>query len=320
MDEEPQENAHDVSKTLAEMSVEATAALEKFHSLGLKINGSSRVPHYVRTLKQFSGMDSRAISKKGATALVGMTMMEVADFIEIAALPERYLATQCVIDRLQIALHGKVFRHEYGARDHDPNRDATFELSTAAYLHRNGVLGSPPTDLADVEFRDGGCVLPIECKRLTSPKRLTDNIRYAREQLQTRVRNGAAAGIVAIDLTRALNPDATIFYYPSVESLRAGCGKKMHTFIGENLLDIQTQSSRYEEVLGVAFRLTIPGYTSTAANARRFIEWSFVQTREDDIGQELFRMCIEKFGSQIPLMEVKREPTHLPYIIGQLIG
>ena len=187
--------AHDgITQTVAEISDSALRAKEKFERLGLKLK-NSRFLTYLETLKQFAGADSTDISKAGATEKVGRTLLEVADFVEIAQLDDDFLSDVTIKQKLQNALYGRAFRVDYASDEHDPHRDDALELCAASYLARFKVLGPPPKDKSDVIYQDGAQSVPIECKRIARPQALKGALRQAKRQLRERRKTGRKARV-----------------------------------------------------------------------------------------------------------------------------
>src|SRR5687768_16526120 len=81
----------------------------------------------------------------------------------------------------------------------DPARNYAFEFSTAATAARHGrLIGFQSGDL-----EVGPPPVPIECKRVSSLKRLGSNLAGARAQLVS----GGRAGIIAIDISTPIRQE-----------------------------------------------------------------------------------------------------------------
>ena len=288
----------DVTRTVAEIAEQAAHASEIFRQCDA-LGSGSRLQHYVQILREYSNVDSKDIARRGATRLVSDVMLETADLIEIATLPIDYLKNQKVLERLKCALEGRLLRRHHLPRQTDQAREATFELCTAAYLQRSKILGPPPTDSADVTLQLGDALIPVECKRPTSLRGLKDNLRSAKKQIRRRAGasgRGASFGFVVVDLSRALNVNTTQFHYSSREHMLEAASRRFHEAIEANLERIQHRDVETQELLGAAIRLILPGYAGSSANARRYIEWTFVPLRYDSVSKELFKLCVEPFG------------------------
>lgn len=133
---------------------------------------------------------------------------EIFDFIEISELGADVVKGRR--DKLAAVVKGSTFYDEVAVGENDQGRDTTFELLTAVGMQRAGAVPRLE-EPADVRADFGDFVALIECKR---PKTVGGYVRLmldATRQFSKHRKNGHdAAGVVAADLTRLVNPDLHI--------------------------------------------------------------------------------------------------------------
>lgn len=147
---------------------------------------------------------------------------EIFDLIEISQLRDDVIKGYRA--KLAAVVKGSTFYDEVAVGENDQGRDATFELLTASGMQRAGATPrlEQPTDVR-ADF--GDLLALIECKR---PKTVAGYVRLmldASRQFSVHRKNGHdAAGVVAVDLTRLINPNLHILPAAS----RAGAMDALH--------------------------------------------------------------------------------------------
>ena len=296
-------------------------ALEKI-GLVVPLDRNSRFHAYRRIIARNVGLDSKETGKRDDTERLFNSLIEAHDVLEIASLPLLYLSAPGITKRLRVAVNGRPFRANYGYHDHDPNRNAAFELCAAAYLNSHGMLADPPLGGADVMLLDGALVRPVECKRIASIKKIGDNIHKANKQLTARVSAGNPPGIIMADVSRVLNPSLRPLRSSSADGLSEHAGSQF-TY----LMDTYVESMRKPEnvspaSLGILVRYVEGGFAGSNASIRRYKEWGIAQLHKDDSTEAaMFMDIVRRLGDERIVARVQIAPkNYLAKFIHKEVG
>jgi hypothetical protein len=142
-------------------------------------------------------------------------------------------------------------------------RNITFELHLGAALRRAGAtvaLGQR----ADLCIDHGGAHVYVECKRPFSEHGIRRNIKRARTQLQQRFSSDphpVTLGLVAISVSKALNPGSNMFLVDNPESLLSLTDdvQRLHRLYGsdyDRLVDLR--------LIGVLYHVFTPALVKTS--------------------------------------------------------
>jgi len=120
------------------------------------------------------------------------------------------IAASGLINRLGTAVKGPLSYTAETERSNHP-RNAAFELIVAARLSEAGfALGTSTSSRADLWFPLEARPIFVECKRPRAQRSVLPNLREAFSQIRKRCdesRRPRARGIVALDVTRIVNPE-----------------------------------------------------------------------------------------------------------------
>jgi hypothetical protein len=168
------------------------------------------------------------------------------------------LNTPGLRDRLERVLSGTRKLEEETPATGGP-RNLLFELVMAATLKRTG-FHVHLNRIEDVFFELAGTPCFVECKRVYSQRKLGERIGQAAGQIRTRCddsRNSRATGIVAVDVSRLLNPGTHLFDCETRDALSV---ETEHLLEAYRALHISTLQSVQERcVLGVYVYARLPG-------------------------------------------------------------
>ncbi len=199
--------------SLDERAAAFEVSLGTLTGAGVRFVARSRIDAYLRTLRDQATTPNPDAGLRGAAAIQLLNAIGELDELGFAA---AQLSELVAIDE---AWRGK-FSHAFtGAvrsfAQHDPARDAQFELLAAANCRAAG--GRPRHEEPDILVDVGIKTLAIAAKRIRSIKRLEEHVRKARSQIL----GTAHGGLIALDLTRAFRLDSTVFLATSLEQLNA---------------------------------------------------------------------------------------------------
>ena len=138
-------------------------------------------------------------------------------------------------------------------------RNYLFELVMASTLKAAGFEVRLDGD-EDVYFETSGVPCFMECKRVFSQRKLGERIGKAANQIRERCKNAQdsrARGIVAVDVSRLINPGTHLFDCATLDGLSLEAERKIESFRVENQSTLQ--AVREGCVLGVYVYLRLPG-------------------------------------------------------------
>jgi hypothetical protein len=161
-------------------------------------------------------------------------------------------------DRLKRVLNGPEILADETAVSGGP-RNYLFELVMASTLKAAGFEVRLDGD-EDVYFEISGVPCFMECKRVLSKRKLGERIGFAANQVQKRCDNAqdsGARGIVAIDVSRLINPGTHLFDCATLGDLSSAAERKLESFRVENQSTLQAVHERC--VLGVYVYSRLPG-------------------------------------------------------------
>ncbi len=194
-----------------------SSALKWMDQIGVRL-GPGRTSHYERVVKHWTQAYRTASAEEGKQVFPGfvISMFEIHDFVNVYEAfkdidPSKLAG---IIAKLQKAVNGPI-----NAYDETPEstaaRNFLFEAVVAARLHRpargaTAILDAP----SDTGVRFSGHKMWIECKRVTTENKIEANVKKASSQLEGLLRKQLGSGhrgVVAIDVSKALNPGDQIY-------------------------------------------------------------------------------------------------------------
>lgn len=216
------------------------SAIDWIEALGVQV-GSGRTTHYRKVIEYWREAykyASEEEAKKSFPDFVS-SVFELTDFIDIyeAFKNESHENLAGIRGKLIKGVNGPVNSVDEAPKSSDA-RNFVFEALMAARAHRPN---SGVTAILDAESDTGVSLankkLWIECKRITSNKKIESNIRDATNQLEKRLKKKTGVGhrgIVAIDATKLLNPKDQLYVQSNDQMLLRSVDKMMEQFIDEN--------------------------------------------------------------------------------------
>lgn len=202
------------------------------------------------------------IEKKGQAKLL-WSLVEATEFAD-AYTALRQHEPDGLRDKLRAALQGPA---DPSAEDPISNigRNTMFELNLASRLLQKGVptrLCTNPDILCEID----GARIYIQCKRPFRESTIHGNISDARRQLTRDLDNSrdlSARGIVAVSISRVLNPGKNLLVAKNEHSMRQRLGDTVQT-----LGDRSRRSDRRisdDRIVGILFHLITPAYIEDIA-------------------------------------------------------
>jgi len=145
-------------------------------------------------------------------------------------------------------------------KDEDKNsneaRNTLFEVSLASKIWSAGLKPSLGR-LADIEIEVAGKLLLIECKRPFREKRIKRRMKEARKQIDGWVKDRppGSRGVIAVSVTKVLNPGDKILPYRDVSSAKATLSRLLEQLANRNKKSLQSLG---KNIIGVLFHVITP--------------------------------------------------------------
>ncbi|MGI0015069.1 MAG: hypothetical protein ACREBU_16755, partial [Nitrososphaera sp.] len=110
--------------------------------------------------------------------------------------------------------------------------------------------------LADIELAVTGKQLLIECKRPFREKRIKTRMKEARKQIDGWVKDRPSSrGVIAVSVTKVLNPGDKILPYHDVSSAKATLSRLLEQVANRNKKSLQSLG---KNIIGVLFHVITP--------------------------------------------------------------
>jgi len=135
--------------------------------------------------------------------------------------------TEVLRRKIATVLDGPVLPNDEDENSNEA-RNTLFELNLASKLRKAGLDASPGMD-ADIECTIDGKHLLIECKRPFREQNVGRQIKKAARQLKSRLKtlSSGSRGIVAVSLSKTMNPGDKFFVYSEESSAKDGLSRKL---------------------------------------------------------------------------------------------
>lgn len=247
-------------------------AINWMESIGVKI-GSGRTTHYAKVIDYWKDAYKTASERKAKELLPDFvsSVFEIHDFLDIynAFKAEPVDALDNIKDKLQKGINGPINSADETANS-TSSRNYIFEVLMAARSHNpnSGVITLLNTD-SDTGILTDGKKLWIECKRISSASKIEANIKDASNQLEkilSRKKGSGNRGIVAIDVTKLLNPNGDLYVQKNDSALIASIDGMMEQFITNNSDQWEkVYARRNKKIIGTIIRFSFMA-TSEARN------------------------------------------------------
>ena len=240
---------------------------------------NTRLSRYLSIMDDAIAREAKGATEHQESPDFASMLVEASEIIQIAALDSLMLTDHDPLTKLRQIPRGPDVIRETGE---DPGRDYAFEFCTASEANRNGVSVRFGTDGGDVLLTNEQ--YPIECKRISSLRRIEQRVREGRDQLIDHVGKGGRPGLVALDLSRPIRlaqgpiraSDDNAMMLQAEQQLNA----YLHHHVHQNGLVYEAAVDR--SVLGILFRFVAFGTVGKASNVRRSTVWGLQLIHPDD--------------------------------------
>lgn len=246
-------------------------ALAFYTSLGLRpLAERSRFAEYRRRTarliqlvrRRSEAERSEILEREGAQRRTEyiMALMESMEFGDVCR-DLRHCEPSTLRPKLEHVLSGRLFQSDENPTSSQA-RNVLFELTLASKLSRTPflpVLGEHPDLMCTVE----GKHLFIECKRPFRISNVEKQIRKARRQLLDSVKNAhpGTGGVVAISVSKALNPGDKLFVYPTEPLGRVRLEEEVET-ITERTRQVWQRLG--DKIVGIFFHIVTAAFDRQA--------------------------------------------------------
>ncbi|HUW77498.1 MAG TPA: hypothetical protein VMV52_01960 [Candidatus Nanopelagicaceae bacterium] len=249
-----------------------SCAMRWMAGLGIKLN-PGRTSHYQKILGHWKDAYKAATPHELQQIFPDFvsSMFEVFDFMSIykafEVIPAHQLTS--IIGKLQKGVNGPI-----NVADETPESTAArifiFEAVVAAKAHRpdrgiEAILAAR----SDTGISLNGQKLWVECKRVTTVNAIESNARKASSQLETILESEVGSddrGIVALDVSKILNPGDKIFVASNDNELSESIVRMMRQFIEDHSPIWQrVYERRHEKIIGTIIKFSFMA-TSEARN------------------------------------------------------
>jgi len=227
--------------------------------------GSDRVSELARTVERFAKANAAGLLQQAADSVGHVqTLWILTEGVELASLMPwlRSYPRELLQEKLEQVLEGPLDPRSESNHSNRA-RNIAFELSLGCRLIANGceIVSLPLVDLAVRVF---GQIVLFQCKRPLVARRLHANARDAYHQLSRDLDTAprGAFGVVAINVSRAINPDSLVF----LRETRGGAD-----LIDRDLEHLRDEYSRTwrsmvdPRVIGIGLRAQSPAYYNKEA-------------------------------------------------------
>jgi len=215
-------------------------AMQWMKSIGVTL-GSGRTGHYQKVIEYWKDQYKIASDEQAQKSLPEFvnSMCEISSFVDI------YKRLKCepvseltgIKEKLQKGVNGPI-ETEAETPKSTTARNFIFEATTAARFHNptNGINSILNAE-SDTGINFEQSKIWIECKRITTIKKIEKNIRKASTQLEKILHKKIGSGnkgLVAIDISKILNLGDKIFVQKNDILLVQAIEKLMNDFIYQN--------------------------------------------------------------------------------------
>ncbi|MFC1890095.1 hypothetical protein ACFL4G_10100 [Thermodesulfobacteriota bacterium] len=238
-----------------------SAAIKWIEHIGVRI-GPGRTSHYEKIVEYWKDSYKTASAdevKKIFPDFVS-SMFEIHDFMDIYKAFKNVSLDQLtpIVAKLQKAVNGPINTAEETPQS-TTARNFLFEAAVAARANRpgNGVNAILDAE-SDTGISIDGKKLWVECKRITTAHNIERNARKASSQLEAILKKQVGSGhrgIVALDVSKIVNPGDKIFVSGSDSELLNSVDRKMDQFIKEySPIWQRVYTRRHKKIIGTIVR------------------------------------------------------------------
>lgn len=255
-------------------------AIDWLSMLGVKVH-KGRLIEYKKQLDYIAN-NYKNIRPSDSARLFPITVNVMYEVDAIVTIHEAlkfipYNELSYIKSKLQNAVNGPLHvldEHNNGNKA----RNYLFEILVSARLHvpKNG-LSVDLQNISDSAVKFNDKRLLIECKRIKSDKKIEANVRDAANQLSkgfNKLSGTNIRGLVALDLSVVVNPNADLLVKNNDAELRAGSIKLMDDLISHyNHIWQAVLSKKSKKILGVLLRISLMGVSEARNLMVNCNEW-----------------------------------------------
>jgi len=213
--------------------------IEWMAEIGVKL-GPNRVARYDKVLREWKQnykTDSKHEGKVIFPDFVS-SIFEIYDFVDVYSafndIPKESLTA--IVTKLNKGVNGPTNAAEETPKTTEA-RNYFFEAAVAARFHRpfSGIEAILDAD-TDTGVRIDKSKVWVECKRVTTPDKISNNVQKATKQLESALKNKVGCGhraMVALDVSKILNKGDMIFVKNSESEFPASVDAIMDDFVEE---------------------------------------------------------------------------------------
>ena len=270
--------------------------------IGVKLS-LGRVSHYEKIVRYWKDKYKTASVDEGKEIFPDFvsSIFEIRDFIDIydafKDVPVNKLSS--IIEKLQKGVNGPI-----NSAEEDTNstiaRNFIFEAVVAARSHRPGngtevILNAE----SDTGIRMGNKKVWVECKRITTPEKIYDNVRKASSQLERLLRKKAGSGhrgIVAIDISKILNSGDKIHVADTYEQINSSAATIMDRFIDQYSTEWErVYKRRNKKIIGTIIRFAYMSVSEVNEIFVHTMQWAVnprigISASDNDLQRSLVTM------------------------------
>ena len=240
-----------------------TKAIEWMAEIGVKL-GANRLAHYDKVVAGWKENYKTASEEEGKEIFTDFvnSMFEIHEFVDVYSAfkdtPKYEL--KAITSKLNKGVNGPIYASDEIQKS-TKARNFLFEAATAARLHRprSGIEAILAAD-SDTGVCIGKSKVWIECKRVTTPDRIYDNVRKATKQLEVVLKRKIGAGhraMVALDVSKILNNGDKILVIDTESKLLSSVDAFMDQFISQYCREWEkVYERRNKKIIGTLVRFS----------------------------------------------------------------
>jgi hypothetical protein len=254
---------------------EYIAAIDWMEALGIKVN-PGRTTNYAKVIDHWKDVYKTASESEAKDSLPDFvsSVFEIHDFIDIynAFKNEPNNALGGISEKLKKGVNGPINSADETSKSTSA-RNFIFEALMAARSHHpnrgvNVILNAD----SDTGILIDDKKLWIECKRISSVSKIEANIKDASNQLErilSKKRGSGNRGIVAIDVTKILNPNSDLYVQKNDNTLIESIDRMMDQFISNNSIQWEkVYARRNKKIIGTIIRFS---FMATSESRNLFV-------------------------------------------------
>lgn len=239
-------------------------AIDLFEEYGIKVE-SSRIDKYEKDLsiivKTFPFNSATKVELSEKLKSHSNTLYEVSQINFIYESLSK-IKDQNLIKQLKKIIKGPVsYQEESIKTSSNEARNFQFELYILSALMNSGILEYKQIGNHDISFEYKNKIIIIECKRVQSTQQIRNRIKEAGKQIQKSNTLKLINGIVALDISKIINPNFDILVASNKESLGRLLTNIANNFANHNS-KFWNNEFKYKKVTAIILRFSTVAYLS----------------------------------------------------------